>query len=152
GSLSLTAADTLVPGLTSTQAGITVNPAAAASLMLSGLPSTTVFVPSGGGGLSYNEDLVIANGSLYVLSRGNNRILRYDATTGAFQGVLVAANGLNDPIGLSLGPDGNLYVGNYGGNNVLRFKASDGTPLGTFVAAGSGGLNGPEGIAFGADG
>src|SRR5262245_4182721 len=113
---------------------------------------TSVFVPGGSGGLNFNEDLVFHNGSLYVASRNSNSILRYDAVTGAFQGAFASGDGLNNPIGLTLGPDGNLYVGNYSGNNVLRFNGSTGAFLGSFLTAGSGGLNGPTGLVFGADG
>jgi DNA-binding beta-propeller fold protein YncE len=114
--------------------------------------ATSVFVPSGSGGLNYNEDLVVHNGSLFVVSRGNNAILRYDAATGAFLGTFASGNGLSNPIGMTFGPDGNLYVGNYGGNTVLRFNGGTGAFLGAFVTKGSGGLNGPTGVAFGADG
>jgi sugar lactone lactonase YvrE len=114
--------------------------------------ATSVFVPSSSGGLTYNEDLVVHNGSLFVVSRGTNAILRYDATTGAFLGTFASGNGLSNPIGITFGPDGNLYVGNYGGNTVLQFNGATGAFLSTFVGAGSGGLNGPTGVAFGADG
>jgi hypothetical protein len=80
--------------------------------------TTGVFVPSGSGGLNFNEDLAVQGGSLYVLSRRSNTVLRYDASTGAFLSTFVSGSGLNDPIGLTFGPDGNLYVGNYGGNNA----------------------------------
>jgi sugar lactone lactonase YvrE len=113
---------------------------------------TAVFIPSGYGGLNYNEDLEVRNGNLFVVSRGNNSILRYDAANGVSLGTFASGNGLNNPIGMTFGPDGNLYVGNYGGNNVLRFNGSTGAFMGTFVAAASGGLNGPTGVAFGTDG
>jgi outer membrane protein assembly factor BamB len=115
--------------------------------------TTSVFVPSGSGGLNYNEDLAFNNGSLYVASRGNNTILRYDAASGAFLGTFASGNGLNQPLGVIFGPDGNLYVGNYGTNSVLRFNGATGAFMGTYVAAGSGGINGIGGsLAFGADG
>jgi hypothetical protein len=114
--------------------------------------NTSVFIPSGSGGLNYNEDLAVHGSSIYVVSRGTNAILRYEASTGAFLGTFASGNGLKQPIGLTFGPDGNLYVGNYSGNDVLSFNGSTGAFLSTFVGVGSGGLNGPTGVAFGADG
>ncbi len=109
-------------------------------------------VDSFSGGLSYNEGLVVDGGTLYVVSRGNNSILRYNASTGDFLGVLASDNGLNDPVGMILGPDNNLYVANLGGNTVVRFNPVTGESLGEFVTSGSGGLSGAVGLAFGPDG
>jgi hypothetical protein len=54
-----------------------------------------------------------ADGFLLVTSRGNDSILRYDATTGAFIDVFVASGsgGLAGvDLGIARGPDGNIYV------------------------------------------
>src|SRR5262249_9438474 len=55
--------------------------------------------------------------------------------------------------------DGNLYVASGNTSTILRFDGTTGAPLpaagqsgATFVPAGSGGLNGPDEIAFGPDG
>ncbi len=113
---------------------------------------TRTLVDSYSGGLLSGEGLVVDDGTLYVVSRGTNSILRYDASSGEFLGVLVADSGLTEPLGMILGTDGNLYVSNPGANNVLRFDPVTGASLGEFVAAGSGGLSYPTGLAFGPDG
>src|SRR5262249_55044557 len=121
--------------------------------------AASVFVPSGSGGLLASEKLVFHNGDLFVVSRNNNTVRRYDGTTGAPRpsagnsGALFASgNGLSDPIGIAFGPEGNLYVANFSTSTVVKFDGTTGAGLGTFVAAGSGGLNGATGLAFGPDG
>lgn len=104
---------------------------------------------------------------LLVTDANGNQVLAYDATTGAFRGVFVAAGsgGLDSPdLGLMGGPDGNVYVNSYGSgsnpvNSVLRYNGTMGTPLpstardgANFVTPNDGGLQGTEGLAFGADG
>jgi hypothetical protein len=104
---------------------------------------------------------------LYVASITLNSVLRYDGTTGAFEGafVLAGSGGLKGPLGLTFGPDGNLYVassqlfdftqGRASPGSILRFEGpngpSPGAFLGTFVPAGSGGLNTPLTPLFGPD-
>jgi uncharacterized protein (TIGR03437 family) len=88
-----------------------------------------------------------AAGNLWVADSGNNRILRFAASTlnssapvaadtaigqadlvsgAANRGATVSASGLNTPTGLAFDPQGNLYVADYGNTRVLRFPA----PLG----------------------
>ena len=43
-------------------------------------------------------------------------------------------------------------MASFGNDRVLRYEGTDGTFIDTFVAPGAGGLDGPEGLAFGADG
>src|SRR5262245_12780269 len=45
-----------------------------------------------------------------------------------------------------------VYVTSFDNDSVLKFDADTGAFLGVFVPAGSGGLNGPTGLAFGPDG
>ena len=45
-----------------------------------------------------------------------------------------------------------VYVTSFDSDSVLRFDADTGAFLGVFVPPGSGGLNGPTGLAFGPDG
>lgn len=80
------------------------------------------------------------DGNLYV---GENEVRRYNGTTGAFIDVFGAASGAS---WLEFGPDGNLYATEF--TKVERFDGQTGTSLGDFVAAGSGGLNGAEGLTF----
>src|SRR5262245_20438031 len=72
------------------------------------------FVPSGSGGLSEARDVTFGpTGDMFVVSRVNNSVMRYDGQTGAFvsQFVPPGSGGLDYPNGLAFGPDGNLYVG-----------------------------------------
>jgi sugar lactone lactonase YvrE len=77
-------------------------------------------------------------------------VLQYNATTGAYVGVFVAAGsgGLSGPDHMTFGPDGNLYVSSANTNQVLEYNGTTGAFLGTFVTSGSGGLSGVRGIAF----
>jgi hypothetical protein len=43
-----------------------------------------------------------------------------------------------------------VYVTSFDNDSVLKFDADTGAFLGVFVPAGSGGLNGPTGLTFGA--
>jgi DNA-binding beta-propeller fold protein YncE len=113
-----------------------------------------VLVPPGSGGLSSTSDIVVGpDGNLYVTSQANNRILRYDAETGAFLDTFIAAGsgGLDVPVGLDFGPDGNLYVVSNGNHSVLRYDGTTGAFVDVFVPNGSG-LNTPTGLAFGPGG
>jgi streptogramin lyase len=89
--------------------------------------------------------------SLFVSSQEfqAGRVLRYNGTTGAFAGVSAAGGGLNDPLGLTIGPDGNLYVASGNTNSILRFNGDTGAFMGVFASGG--GLHGPSNIVFGAD-
>src|SRR5262245_18679939 len=62
------------------------------------------------------------------------------------------SGGLNNPNGLTLGPDGDLYVVSSATNNVLRYNAPTGQIVSTFIATGAGGLSNPYGVTFGPDG
>lgn len=68
------------------------------------------------------------------------------------------SGGLFTPRSAIFGPDGNgdgigdLYVPSASSNEVLRYDGITGAFIDAFVTAGSGGLNSPGGLAFGADG
>ena len=71
------------------------------------------FVPAGSGELSAARDLTFGPaGDLFVVSRLNNSVLRYDEGTGAFVDAVVPRNagGLRAPAGIVYGPDHDLYV------------------------------------------
>jgi hypothetical protein len=92
------------------------------------------------------------DGNLYVSSSFNNRVLRYNGSSGAFIDVFVST-GLSNAQGLAFHPnDGNLYVASFNGDSVLKYNGTTGALIGTFVSAGSGGLNAPTDIEFGPDG
>jgi DNA-binding beta-propeller fold protein YncE len=113
------------------------------------------FVAPGAGLLDHPTGLVfMPGGDLLVASRNNNRILRYDGTTGAFIGQFVGAGsgGLTSPFGLAYGPNGNLFVTSDPGS-VIEYDGATGALIGTFVsAANNGGLSEPRGLAFKPDG
>jgi sugar lactone lactonase YvrE len=125
-----------------------------ANASLNEIGNVSAFVASGGGGLTGPKDLVQGpDGSIYVVSSGNNSVIRY-SSTGALLGTFVAAGsgGLSNPYGLAFGPDGNLYVDSTTNNNILEYSGSTGAFLNTFVSAGSGGLSDPRGMIFAQDG
>ena len=110
-----------------------------------------IFVDSGSGGLDGPKDLTFGpDDNLYI--RDNERILRFNGLTGKFIGDFIR-HGYDEstlPTGIVFGPDGNLYVSSGNTDQVLRY-APDGTFLDIFVDSGSGGLDGPKGLAFSSD-
>jgi DNA-binding beta-propeller fold protein YncE len=74
------------------------------------------------------------DGRLYVpLGNGVDKIVRYDAHTGAFLGVFAQEQGMRGPTSLAFGPDGNLYVAAALSNAVYVFNGTDGTFLRRFT-------------------
>jgi hypothetical protein len=107
------------------------------------------------------EERLCFSGYLLIDSYDNNSILRYDESTGAFVDTLVpkGSGGLDNSVGMILGPDHNLYVSNHlepinNGNgqtsSVLRFDGTTGAFHG--VVADSSQVSSPRGIVFGPDG
>jgi sugar lactone lactonase YvrE len=106
-----------------------------------------------GNGLSVPRGMKIGpDGKLYVASFANGRVLRYDATTGAFDGVFVptGAGGLRNPDQL-LFLGGILLVTDFHAGAVRRYDSGNGTPIGDLVPAGVGGLGGADDITLGPD-
>lgn len=66
--------------------------------------------------------------------------------------VISGSGGLDDPTGLTFGPDGNLYVSSRNTDQVLRYNGVTGAFDQVFVIAGDGGLDRPRGLTFGPDG
>ncbi|MEZ6083097.1 MAG: hypothetical protein R3E58_03865 [Phycisphaerae bacterium] len=118
-------------------------------------------VASGAGGLDGPTDMLLTpSGELLVSSQSNHQVLAFDAATGAFNHVAAQGSGLATPAGLLLDPQGNLLVASFNSDQVLRFDPATGAFIDVFVGNDpgtpgtdeSGGLNGPEGIEWGANG
>ncbi len=93
------------------------------------------------------------DGNLYTDVAGGpgfNTIRRYNGTTGAFLDTFVPVGPVNGVRDMAFRA-GYLYVGSEYTDEVVRFNASTGAFVDVFVAAGSGGLDGPHGLAFGPD-
>ncbi|MCB0216898.1 MAG: DUF11 domain-containing protein, partial [Chloroflexi bacterium] len=102
---------------------------------------------------------------LYVASEFSDDIKLYDGQTGAFVSVFASAPDLDGPRDLVFGPDGWLYVSSYNNDRILRFNGATGAYEGSpyipspslsiwetlFGWDATGGLEGPEGLAFGPD-
>lgn len=138
--------DRSVPSVTISVAGASLNE----------IGSVSPFIASGSGGLSAPKDLVMGpDGNVYVVSSGNNSVIRY-TPSGQLIGTFVAsgAGGLSGAFGLAFGPDGNLYVSSSaaGTTDIKEYSGSTGAFVNTFVASGSGGLVQPTSMVFGPDG
>jgi sugar lactone lactonase YvrE len=107
------------------------------------------------------------DGKLYVADSNSNTgtpayVKRFDGKTGAFLDSFLqqTSPGLTtSPSFTVFGPDGDLYVAAAHEGVIYRYDGTTGAPLpapgqagAVFVPAGSGGLNAPAGIVFGADG
>src|SRR6267143_1697619 len=96
-----------------------------------------------------HADLFVGN----FFGPGNEDVLRYNGTTGAFVSTFVptTSGGLTFPLGGAFGPDSNLYVASSSSpGEVSRFNGSTGAAIG--ASFGSGQLSNPEGLTFGPDG
>ncbi len=95
------------------------------------------------------------DGNLYVASFNNDKVLRFDGSTGSFLGVFVkqGTGGLNGPDnGMVFGPDGHLYVPSYFSHEIIRYNGAFGFSMGKFVPALRGGLRNPRMLLFLEDG
>ncbi len=115
--------------------------------------SDGAFVSLGSGGLVNPVDPIIGpDGNLYVSSKTDGNVLRFDGRTGAFLEVFVTsgpASAAIAPDGITFGPDGDLYVVDDISGNVLRYDGTTGAFLGVF-AVGSPGAGGD--LVFGTNG
>lgn len=93
-----------------------------------------------------------SDGLLYVVSEGNDRILRYRASDYSFLDTFAQLGASVNPTGVAVGEDDHVYVGGYGSDSVLRLDGQNGSVLSVVIAPGSG-LVGPDnGLGFGPDG
>lgn len=104
---------------------------------------------------SVNGMALDGQGHLYVAQALVNRVTRIDLATGAAVRIAddtdPAAEALQSPDDVAVGPDGNLYVTNALKKSVVRM-APDGSARTTVATEVTDGITGPNGIAFGPDG
>ena len=93
-----------------------------------------------------------ATPDLFVSSRNNSSVKRFDGRTGAFLGDFVpsGAGGLEATQEVAFGPDGNLYVSGRGNAHILEFDGHTGEFLGDFTSGYD--LDNPTKMTFGPDG
>ena len=84
--------------------------------------------------------------SVFVSSGDTDSVLAYDAVTGEFQMTFASGGGLDEPEGVTFGPDGNFYVTSRS-DEVLRYDGRTGAFLNVFASGN--GLVDPAGLAFG---
>jgi DNA-binding beta-propeller fold protein YncE len=112
--------------------------------------SLGAFIANGANGvpaltLDYPVDFALGgDGLLYVTSQLNDRVVRFNATTGAFVDVFISGGTLDGPSGLAFAANGDLYVVGRFSNNVIRYDDATGSVVGAFAPAA---FNQPFGIA-----
>lgn len=86
------------------------------------------------GTLDYPVDFAVdSSGLLYVTSQLNDRVVRFDATTGAFHDIFISGGALDGPSGVALHANGDVYVVGRFSGNVLRYNGVTGAPVGSFA-------------------
>lgn len=81
---------------------------------------------------------------------GNDDVFSFNAESGSSQGMFQSSGGqLQQPYGLTVGPDGHFYVAGYQSDNIVRYSA-EGDYLGVFTADAQ--LNAPTSVTWGSDG
>ena len=115
---------------------------------LSGAWTDVTLFPSGD---SPNNMAWDSDGYLYVTGAQStdDLVWKVDVSDGSYSVfVTLGSGGLDDPEGLTFGPDGNLYVASTATDEILRYNGSTGAFMDVFVSAGSGGLSGPAYLEF----
>ncbi len=94
-----------------------------------------------------------SDGLLYVVSEGNDRILRYNSITYAYVDTFAQLSTNFDPTGLDIGPaDDDVYVGSYGTSRVVRLDGQTGTLVATVLPSDTSLRGVDNGLGFGPDG
>jgi hypothetical protein len=85
------------------------------------------FIPTGGvgGELSGPIELVFRDGYAYVTSWNNDKVLQYDAATGALVSELVSGRGLDRPMGLVFETDGSFLVASGDSDEIRRYGTAN---------------------------
>jgi hypothetical protein len=113
-----------------------------------------IFVAAGSGSLSSPRGLAfMLDGNLLVNSRGNDRVLQYDGTSGGYTKIFNDDSDPVQPWGIRIGPNGNVFVansaisGDLGYTVILQYM-----PVGRYymryVRGANDWLENPSGIAF----
>ena len=87
-----------------------------------------------------------AHAGLFVVGEGNDAVLEYNGTTGAFVKTFTSGGSLSAPVGLVFGPNGDLFVSGDSNNAVLEYNGTTGAFVKTFASGG--GLDGPTFLTF----
>lgn len=119
---------------------------------LSGSPAMTPYT----GFITPTGVSVDAAGDLFVADAGANAVDKIAAGTKALSSI---GSGFSSPSGTALDANGNLYVADTGNNRIVEIAGATGTTVGTQTSVvsssamfGGTALNGPTGLAVGADG
>lgn len=88
----------------------------------------------------------VSASTLLVSSYVTDNVLKFDASTGLYQGEFISAGngGLNQPQGFAFGNDGNLYISSFGSKEIKRYNANTGDYVDNFASLASG----SRGLAF----
>lgn len=102
---------------------------------------TSTFIAARAGGLNEARGILFEPGgqTLLVSSEGSGKVLRYNASNGAFIGAVIS--GLGRPTGMAYHPDGSLLVVEAG--SVFKYDPQSYAPRGTLAVLGSGSVSGP---------
>lgn len=94
----------------------------------------------------------VVGGKLYVVTEGNDRILRYNASTFAYEGIAISLPAGFGGTGLAIRGD-DAYVAGYNTSSVNRYSLSSGQFIAEVVPPFAAGLDGADnGAVFGPDG
>lgn len=112
-----------------------------------------VFVAEKAGGLDGPDAGMVfgPDGDLFVPGYYSSTVARFDGMTGAPLPDFTPGDLVNFPRTLVF-HEGQLYVANEGSGEVVRYDGTTGAFVDVFVTAGAGGLGGPAGMVFDADG
>ena len=111
---------------------------------------TVLKVFASGNGLTSPDWFLFTPLGLFVSSRGSNKVLLFDATTGAFVRIAAEGNLLSLPECLVLDAQNRLLVTNRGNSTIDRYDAMTGAFVDHFLTGN--GLSTPPCVIAGTDG
>ncbi len=110
------------------------------------------FVPSGGDGLDNPYGLVFGPYSDLFVAANNTGLMSFDGLTGELLDVVTNGYKLDDPRGMTQGPDGHLYFSDEAHDEIQRYDRDNGCFIDHFVPLGTSPLLNPRDLVFGPDG